>query len=369
MAGIHVKPVKNREKAWDISFSVRRPNGRSHRERRRLVNVSRTQALKWAEKRRNELINPSSDSKHSISFRTFVDDFLTKRHLPTLSVAYRDKIQATINSRLLPTFGKLKLSDINRGRIDDYLADVRADCQPKAQRDHIGLLRKFLKLAVEWELLTALPTFPKVRVPESPIPPFLTAEEHEQLLSRARDHEEYTLLLFATDSGTRPGEQLALQWGDIRPTQLVLQRSLNKGTIASGFKGTKSGKPRVLPLSQRCEEALTKLKSERTARGLACSDDDLVFGSYIPSVKALYKRVVRACVRAEVKHTSRHGLRHTYASWLISSGKVSLAEVQALLGHSSPAMTQRYAHLIPGTGDNVRGVLDGLERYKKAEAP
>jgi hypothetical protein len=45
---------------------------------------------------------------------------------------------------------------------------------------------------------------------------------------------------------------------------------------------------------------------------------------------------------------------------LISSGRVSLAEVQALLGHASPAMTQRYAHLIPGTGDNVREALDGL---------
>ena len=45
---------------------------------------------------------------------------------------------------------------------------------------------------------------------------------------------------------------------------------------------------------------------------------------------------------------------------MISSGRVSLAEVQALLGHASPAMTQRYAHLIPGTGDNVREALDGL---------
>ena len=25
-------------------------------------------------------------------------------------------------------------------------------------------------------------------------------------------------------------------------------------------------------------------------------------------------------------------------------------------------MTQRYAHLIPGTGDNVRAVLDGLSK-------
>ena len=40
-----------------------------------------------------------------------------------------------------------------------------------------------------------------------------------------------------------------------------------------------------------------------------------------------------------------HGLRHAFASHLISSGKVSLYELQKLLTHSSPKMTQRYAHL------------------------
>ena len=41
-----------------------------------------------------------------------------------------------------------------------------------------------------------------------------------------------------------------------------------------------------------------------------------------------------------------HDLRHTFASVLINKG-VSLYEVQTLLGHSSPQMTQRYAHLAP----------------------
>ncbi len=48
----------------------------------------------------------------------------------------------------------------------------------------------------------------------------------------------------------------------IRSAQLMLQRSLNKGTVASGFKETKSGKPRVLPLSQRCKQALARLKAD-----------------------------------------------------------------------------------------------------------
>ncbi len=296
-----------------------------------------------------------------MTFEAFVERPITDRYLPTLSDAHRYTVGNAIKNHMMPMFGSLKLQQITRAKLEDYLARVRQVTKEKGQSEYLGFMRRFLSLAVEWELLSALPSFPKVKVPQADIPEFLTPEEHDTLLARARDHEEYTLLLFATDSGTRSGEQLALQWGDIHPAQLMLSRSVNRNSVASGFKGTKSGKPRVLPLSQRCEQALTKLKAERQARGLPCLDADLVFGSYIPSVKALYRRVVGACKRAKIKHTSRHGLRHTYASWLISQG-VSLAQVQALLGHSSPNMTLRYAHLIPGTGDNVRAVLDGLSK-------
>ena len=41
-----------------------------------------------------------------------------------------------------------------------------------------------------------------------------------------------------------------------------------------------------------------------------------------------------------------HSLRHTFAAHAVMSG-ASLYAVQKLLGHASPAMTQRYAHLAP----------------------
>ncbi|MHA2231088.1 MAG: tyrosine-type recombinase/integrase [Candidatus Hodarchaeales archaeon] len=40
-----------------------------------------------------------------------------------------------------------------------------------------------------------------------------------------------------------------------------------------------------------------------------------------------------------------HGLRHTYASLLASSGEVDLYTLSALLTHKDPTMTKRYAHL------------------------
>ena len=41
-----------------------------------------------------------------------------------------------------------------------------------------------------------------------------------------------------------------------------------------------------------------------------------------------------------------HDLRHSAASFMIASGR-TLFEVQQVLGHSTPVMTQRYAHIAP----------------------
>jgi len=52
----------------------------------------------------------------------------------------------------------------------------------------------------------------------------------------------------------------------------------------------------------------------------------------------------RLRTKAGVPHLRIHDLRHQYASFLVNSGR-SLYEVQQILGHSDPKVTQRYAHL------------------------
>jgi integrase len=68
--------------------------------------------------------------------------------------------------------------------------------------------------------------------------------------------------------------------------------------------------------------------------------------------------------RAGLPHPRIHDLHHQYASILVNSG-CTLSEVQQILGHSDPSMTQRNAHLskrslqhaADGTDDIINNAL------------
>ena len=64
-----------------------------------------------------------------------------------------------------------------------------------------------------------------------------------------------------------------------------------------------------------------------------------------------------------------HGLRHTYASWLASSGQVDLFSLQRLLTHESPQMTLRYAHLADSALRRAAGVIDACLRKARTAQP
>jgi integrase len=145
-------------------------------------------------------------------------------------------------------------------------------------------------------------------------------------------------LALAAFTGMRRGELLGLRWMDVdlENRRLYLHE-------------TKNGSLRVLPLNQLAFGLLSMLP--RTAPA------DAVLAGVDGQKLSVYTR--RLFQSLGIQDASFHSLRHTTASWLVMAG-VDLYAVGQLLGHRTPRMTQRYAHLSPSYMAGAVGKLDAV---------
>ena len=149
-----------------------------------------------------------------------------------------------------------------------------------------------------------------------------------QALEDEPDRDIAHIMLLALYSGMRRGEILRLRWDDI---------DFDRGFIR--IVDPKGGRSQTIPLN---DEACKVLKSQHRTRS------PLVFPNKDGDQRyQITREANRVKARANLPRDFRplHGLRHTYASILASSGKVDMYVLQRLMTHKSPQMTQRYSHL------------------------
>jgi integrase len=145
-------------------------------------------------------------------------------------------------------------------------------------------------------------------------------------------------LALAAFAGMRRGELLGLRWAD---ADLVGRRLY--------LRETKNGRLRVIALNALAHRVLANLPQD--------APGDAVMADVDPQKLSVYTR--RLFSRLGIADASFHSLRHAAASWLVMEG-VDLYAVVELLGHRTPRMTQRYAHLAPqymasAVGFGIRG--------------
>lgn len=114
--------------------------------------------------------------------------------------------------------------------------------------------------------------------------------------------------------------------------------------------------------------ALTAMRNDLAVQVLASlppgAPADPVLTGVDPQHLTFYTR--RIFAKLGIHDASFHSLRHTAASWLVMQG-VDLYAVGQLLGHKTPRMTQRYAHLSPQYLAGAVGKLDGVFEHVMPE--
>jgi integrase len=206
----------------------------------------------------------------------------------------------------------------------------------------LELLRRLINFAAQEQLCT-VPSW-KIKMPTVNIMKIedLTPKEMARLVA-VLNSEIITLsdgakqlvhadardaMRLALATGMRRSEIFSLQWPDIDERRRVIN-----------IRNPKGGVDQFIPLPDSAIEVF-----KQRIKG----PSPFVF----PSKKKGHRleagrqmRLIREAAGLPKNFRPMHGLRHTFASTLASSGEVDLYTIQRLLTHKSPVMTQRYAHL------------------------
>lgn len=257
--------------------------------------------------------------------------------------------------------GSVPLQKLTPLHISAWLGElVTAGYASKTIHGAYTVVSAALKQAVDWGMVNrnvaSLAQPPRIESPELQT---WTPEEMTQFLATS-DLDDYApLWRLALLTGLRRGELLALKWSDVdleRGT-LTVQRTMTTDRKLRPVIGiqtkSRAGRRQIALPSQIVTQLRAhrdRLQFRRQAAGSLWVEHDLVFpgprGKHYSASWIRYHQH-RLMTAAGVPAIPLHGFRHTAATFALIMGE-HFRNVQAMLGHSSVAMTlDRYSHVTP----------------------
>src|SRR5947207_951626 len=196
---------------------------------------------------------------------------------------------------VLPRFGQLQVTAIERGQVKDFLGEwsARGELSRNTLRLMLCTLRVILNHAVEDGVIDHNPAeklgrFTKTEKAKHQAEA-MTRSESEAFLASSLEMspDVYPLFLMALRGGLRKGELIAVRWRDIQfgtgeedPNRYVL---VQRNFVHGKFTTPKSKKSRRVDLSKHLRSTLLELRDKRMLEafmaGKTSIGDDLVFPS------------------------------------------------------------------------------------------
>jgi integrase len=273
---------------------------------------------------------------------------------PTLAPKTLALYESLCTRLLYPRLGRIPLRNLTPARIQGFRHELEQDgVGRETVRKTLALLQGMLERAVEWGRLSRNPARSVKKPPQSrklriePLSPALVEKLRREMLRRDwyRDAALVSVLAYA---GLRPGEALALRWGDIKKKSILIDKALSLGEE----KETKTRRLRTVQLLAPLAADLAEWRRRSgrpaaealvfpTREGRAWSDHDY---------RNWRKRRYGAAAEAVGVSKRPYDLRHSFASLLIAEQRNS-AEIAAQMGHSIQTLFNEYTGVI----EDLRG--------------
>lgn len=305
-------------------------------------------------KREKELCESGmAPTQSDICLNDFAAQWMEKRKSNGKPFSSWSSDEQRLRLYVLPRFGDRTMSEISLKEWEDFFDDIVAEDEvsPATRNRTRSLATKLYNDAIRMALVANNPVrlIPKLKESMAAWDYFHSHEEVLTYLSEAQNEcEGFKLFAYlALNTGARVGEILPLSLSDFN----LPQRRMHISKILEEASGdicerTKGHCSRWLGMNEALHSLL--LNHKRIKVNAKPQDLLIVDANGKRFSQAAIRRIHRrVCRRARLKQVRVHDLRHTYASHYIMNGG-GLSELQMLLGHSTPQMTQKYAHLAPG---------------------
>jgi len=255
------------------------------------------------------------------------------------------------NRYLKDGFGNMETGELRTIEIDRLRSDLLKKLSPQTTKHVLALLKRIVNFSIKKGLCAA----PDPRVLHFEMPKIdniktesMTSKQlkaYWQALDEEEDQNAASLIRLALATGMRRGALFALKWEDV---------DFEERFITLRGEAAKKGKTEKIPMAQLAYDILKQVDQ---------GESEYVFPGHDGGKRKEFVRIARRVRdKAGLPKDFRplHGLRHTFASLLASSGKVDLYTLQKLLSHGSPQMTQRYAHLADEALRRAASVADDV---------
>jgi integrase len=279
-----------------------------------------------------------------------------------LTPATRAHYTHLLTKHVLPSLGDLELSAIDRTTVRAWFADLEKTTGPTACAHSYALLRTILRTAVEDELIESNPAQIRGagrtdRVREIVVP----TVDQVAALAAAVPERFRAMILLAAWCGLRFGEVSALQRGDIdiKAGVVKVRRGQTRAAGATHVGAPKSAAGvRDVPVPPHVRAAVR----DHLKRHTGPEADALLFPAAMGGImlrSAAGRWYDPARLSLGLARLRFHDLRHFCGTYLARAG-ANTKESMTLLGHSTPAMSLRYQHMINGRGQDLAAKLSEL---------
>jgi len=229
-------------------------------------------------------------------------------------------------------FGEMDLREIRKADILQFLEQgIPTDWKPYTKHVVLGLLHKLFADAVDLEIITHLPRFPKVQLVDQEVK-WIEREWQDKILAEIPERHRPIFIFMAT-WGVRPGEARALMWDciDFDKGLITIKRTFSGAGCNHLEEYTKTRRVRYLPMTNELTEIFRRI------RGLG----GFVFRNHKgrPYTADLSRIWNEARQRAGAPEVNLYqGTRHSFATQHLDA----LDLVRIALGHSNTNMTRKY---------------------------